>query len=56
MSKQTIVKHAVEVNGKMYPVNTRQEARLHKRFMKSRGKDVKIIRQQYVLVKTEVVR
>lgn len=56
MSKQSIVKHVVEVDGKVELCLNRDEARRLKRYFKMRGKSPKIIRQQYVLAKTDVVR
>lgn len=52
----TIVKHAVAVEGKVVNCANRDEARATKRKLKAKGKNPKIIRQQYVLAKTDVVR
>lgn len=56
MSKQTIVKHAVEVDGKVELCLNRDEARRLKRYFKLRSKSPKVFCLQYVLAKTDVVR
>lgn len=53
----TKVEFTVEVNGRVVQAATRNEARAYKKVYKQSGyKDAKIIRNEYQLVNTKVVR
>jgi len=56
MNAKTKVEFAVEVDGKVLPAENREHARTAKRTFAANGLKAKIIRNEYQLINTKVVR